>query len=182
MPHSEKYILNMGPQHPSTHGVLQVELELDGERVLKATPHMGYLHRGIEKLLESRTYAQGLPYTDRLDYVSGMNNNYAFCQTVEKLANIEDVYLENAILSGDKRGIGIFCHFYTIILTFLKERSQFRLNLLPPVKISSVTSFQIRLFSNLPSSHCTVGSSILLTRMMRCLTPAVFTSIACSRV
>ena len=51
MPHSEKYILNMGPQHPSTHGVLQVELELDGERVLKATPHMGYLHRGIEKLL-----------------------------------------------------------------------------------------------------------------------------------
>ncbi|MBP7254611.1 MAG: NADH-quinone oxidoreductase subunit D [Negativicutes bacterium] len=89
MPHSEKYILNMGPQHPSTHGVLQVELELDGERVLKATPHMGYLHRGIEKLLESRTYAQGLPYTDRLDYVSGMNNNYAFCQTVEKLANIE---------------------------------------------------------------------------------------------
>lgn len=88
MPMTEKYTLNMGPQHPSTHGVLQVQLELDGERVLKATPHMGYLHRGIEKLLESRTYAQGLPYTDRLDYVSSMNNNLAYCQTVERLAGI----------------------------------------------------------------------------------------------
>lgn len=88
MPKSETYILNMGPQHPSTHGVLRVELELDGERIVKVTPHMGYLHRGIEKLMEDRTYAQCLPYTDRLDYVSSMNNNWAYCQTVEKLANI----------------------------------------------------------------------------------------------
>ncbi len=88
MPVTEKYTLNMGPQHPSTHGVLQVELELDGERVIKATTHMGYLHRGIEKLLESRNYVQAVPYTDRLDYVSSMNNNLAYCQTVEKLANI----------------------------------------------------------------------------------------------
>ncbi len=89
MPQTEKYVLNMGPQHPSTHGVLQVQLELDGERILKATPYLGYLHRGIEKLLESRTYVQGVPYTDRLDYVSGMTNNWAYCHAVEELAGIE---------------------------------------------------------------------------------------------
>lgn len=85
---TETYTLNMGPQHPSTHGVLQVVLELDGERVVQATPRMGYLHRGIEKLAESRTYAQFIPYTDRLDYVSSMGNNLGYCQTVEKLMGI----------------------------------------------------------------------------------------------
>ena len=85
---TETYTLNMGPQHPSTHGVLQVVLELDGERVVKAVPHMGYLHRGIEKLAESRTYTQFIPYTDRLDYVSSMGNNLGYCQTVEKLMGI----------------------------------------------------------------------------------------------
>lgn len=89
MPQTEKYILNMGPQHPSTHGVLQVQLELDGEKILRATPIMGYLHRGIEKLLESRTYVQGVPYTDRLDYVSAMTNNWGYCHAVEELAGIE---------------------------------------------------------------------------------------------
>ncbi|WP_196594310.1 NADH-quinone oxidoreductase subunit D [Pectinatus sottacetonis] len=86
---TEPYQLSMGPVHPSTHGVLQVLLTLDGERILKAVPCMGYLHRGIEKLMESRTYFQCLPYTDRLDYVSGMNNNLSYCSAVEKLAQIE---------------------------------------------------------------------------------------------
>lgn len=86
---TETYTLNMGPQHPSTHGVLRVELELDGEMILNAKPIMGYLHRGIEKLLESRTYVQGVPYTDRLDYVSSMNNNFGYCRAVEELAGIE---------------------------------------------------------------------------------------------
>ena len=86
---TELYCLNMGPQHPSTHGVLRVILELDGETVVKATPVLGYLHRGIEKLAESRTYPQFIPYTDRLDYVSSMSNNLAYCQTVEKLMQIE---------------------------------------------------------------------------------------------
>ena len=89
MPQTETYTLSMGPQHPSTHGVLQVRLDLDGENILKATPCMGYLHRGIEKLLESRTYVQGVPYTDRLDYVSSMNNNLGYCRAVEELAQIE---------------------------------------------------------------------------------------------
>ena len=78
----------MGPQHPSTHGVLQVVLELDGERVVNAVPQIGYLHRGIEKLAESRTYTQFIPYTDRLDYVSSMGNNLGYCQTIEKLMAI----------------------------------------------------------------------------------------------
>ncbi len=86
---TEVYTLNMGPQHPSTHGVLRVILELDGETVVSATPELGYLHRGIEKLAESRTYAQIIPYTDRLDYLAAMNNNLGYCQAVEKLAAIE---------------------------------------------------------------------------------------------
>ena len=86
---SEIYCLNMGPQHPSTHGVLRVMLELDGETVVRAIPVLGYLHRGIEKLAESRTYPQFIPFTDRLDYVSSMCNNLAYCQTLEKLLGVE---------------------------------------------------------------------------------------------
>ena len=78
-------LLNMGPQHPATHGVLRVVLELDGERVVKATPDLGYLHRGVEKLAEGLTYMQILPHTDRLDYVCAMTNNYAYVRAVEKL-------------------------------------------------------------------------------------------------
>ena len=86
---TERYCLNLGPQHPSTHGVLRVMLELDGETVVQATPVLGYLHRGIEKLAEARTYPQFIPYTDRLDYVSSMCNNLAYCQSVEKLVGVE---------------------------------------------------------------------------------------------
>ncbi|MEC4674726.1 MAG: NADH dehydrogenase (quinone) subunit D [Nitrospirota bacterium] len=81
-------LLNMGPQHPSTHGVLRVVLELDGERVSKATPDLGYLHRGVEKLAEGLHYMQVLPHTDRLDYVCAMTNNYAYVRAVEKLVGI----------------------------------------------------------------------------------------------
>jgi NADH-quinone oxidoreductase subunit D len=85
-----KYMtINMGPQHPATHGVLRVVLELDGETIVKSTPHIGYLHRGIEKIFENRTYWQGQPLTDRLDYTSGMSNNLAYCLAVEKLLGVE---------------------------------------------------------------------------------------------
>ncbi|MDY6848956.1 MAG: NADH-quinone oxidoreductase subunit D, partial [Thermodesulfobacteriota bacterium] len=67
---TETMTINMGPQHPSTHGVLRLVLELDGEQIVKAVPHIGYLHRGVEKLAESRTYHQALPLTDRLDYLA----------------------------------------------------------------------------------------------------------------
>jgi NADH-quinone oxidoreductase subunit D len=79
----------MGPQHPSTHGVLRVILELEGEVVVKATPVIGHLHRGIEKLAESKTYHQALPLTDRLDYLAPLINNLAYCLAVEKLLSLE---------------------------------------------------------------------------------------------
>jgi NADH-quinone oxidoreductase subunit D len=81
--------INMGPQHPATHGVLRLLLELDGETIVRAVPHIGYLHRGIEKLGETRTYHQALVFTDRLDYTNGLSNNLAYCLAVEKLAEIE---------------------------------------------------------------------------------------------
>jgi len=82
-------VLNMGPQHPSTHGVLRLKLEVDGEIVRKCTPYVGYLHRGTEKLAEGMTYMQAIPLTDRLDYIASMTNNIGYCLAVEKLFGIE---------------------------------------------------------------------------------------------
>ena len=81
--------VSMGPQHPSTHGVLRVQLELDGETVVKATPIVGYLHTGIEKTMESKLYYKALPCTDRLDYLAPMSNNLGFALAVEKLMEVE---------------------------------------------------------------------------------------------
>ena len=86
---TETMTLNMGPQHPSTHGVLRLVLELDGEVIVKVTPHIGFLHRGVEKLSEYRTYHQILPLTDRLDYLAPMSNNLGYILTVEKLMAVE---------------------------------------------------------------------------------------------
>lgn len=86
---TEELLLNVGPQHPSTHGVFRIIVKLDGEIITEATPVMGYLHRGTEKLAESLNYTQIIPYTDRMDYVSAMTNNYVLCHAVEKLMEIE---------------------------------------------------------------------------------------------
>ncbi|MFQ5437307.1 MAG: NADH-quinone oxidoreductase subunit D [Paracoccaceae bacterium] len=83
------FSLNFGPQHPAAHGVLRMVLELDGEIVERADPHIGLLHRGTEKLMESRTYLQCLPYFDRLDYVGTMNQEHAWCLAIEKLTGTE---------------------------------------------------------------------------------------------
>src|SRR5258705_13262868 len=77
--------LNMGPQHPSTHGVLRVALELDGETGLRAKPIIGYLHTGMEKQAEYKTYTQSIPWTDRMDYLAPMSKNLALCLAVGKL-------------------------------------------------------------------------------------------------
>jgi NADH-quinone oxidoreductase subunit D len=86
---SEEMVLNMGPQHPSTHGVLRLELVTDGEIVLEVVPHIGYLHRCFEKHAEALPYPQIIPYTDRLDYLASMNNNHAFVMGVEKMLGID---------------------------------------------------------------------------------------------
>jgi NADH-quinone oxidoreductase subunit D len=85
----KNYTLNFGPQHPAAHGVLRLVLELDGEVIQRADPHIGLLHRGTEKLAESKTFIQSLPYMDRLDYVSMMANEHAYCLAIEKLLGIE---------------------------------------------------------------------------------------------
>ena len=83
------YTMNFGPQHPAAHGVLRLVLELDGETIERADPHIGLLHRATEKLAETKTYLQALPYMDRLDYVSMMANEHAYCMAIEKLLQIE---------------------------------------------------------------------------------------------
>merc|ERR1712002_1026726 len=92
LPEPERFVrnmqLNFGPQHPAAHGVLRLVLQLDGETVTRADPHIGLLHRGTEKLIEYKTYMQAMPYFDRLDYVSMMNNEHAYCLAIEKLLNI----------------------------------------------------------------------------------------------
>jgi NADH-quinone oxidoreductase subunit D len=86
---ADELVINMGPQHPSTHGVLRVKLKLDGERVRATECVIGYLHRGVEKIAEHRTYQQFAPYVDRMDYVAAVSNGLGYCETVEKLLSAE---------------------------------------------------------------------------------------------
>src|SRR5919202_2874702 len=81
--------INMGPQHPSTHGVFRLILTIDGETIVAARPVMGYLHRSVEKLAESRTYLQNVIFTDRLDYVAAMSTNLPYAMTLERIGDIE---------------------------------------------------------------------------------------------
>jgi NADH-quinone oxidoreductase subunit D len=87
--HGDKMMINIGPSHPATHGVLRMKVELDGETVTKCDPVVGYLHRGSEKIAENMTYNQFIPYTDRLDYIGPVHNNVTFALAVEKLAGLE---------------------------------------------------------------------------------------------
>ncbi len=132
--HGEKMVLNMGPSHPATHGVLRLVLELDGELITRAMPEIGYLHRGDEKIAENMTYTQFIPYTDRLDYLAPLANNVAYALAVEKLLGIDKqlpprcqfirvICVELARLSSHLLGMGsyamdvgamtVFLHTYT---------------------------------------------------------------------
>ena len=86
---SNELVINMGPQHPATHGVLRVILRLDGEKVLGLECVIGYLHRGVEKIAENRTYTMFNPYVDRMDYVAAVSNGLGYCEAVEKLLSVE---------------------------------------------------------------------------------------------
>ena len=88
-PQIRNFTMNFGPQHPAAHGVMRLVLEMDGETIERADPHIGLLHRGTEKLIEYKTYLQAIPYFDRLDYVSPMCQEHAFALAVEKLMGIE---------------------------------------------------------------------------------------------
>ena len=134
---TEPFVLNMGPQHPSTHGVFRMRLTLDGEVVVDLEPIFGYLHRGIEKLVEGRTYNQIVPITDRLDYVASMTNNLAYVVAVEKLAGItvpERAEYIRVIMSELQRlgshliGVGSFLNdcgaYFTPFMYMYREREK----------------------------------------------------------
>jgi NADH-quinone oxidoreductase subunit D len=134
----DKMVLNMGPSHPSTHGVLRVVLELDGELITRATPDIGYLHRGDEKIAENMTYTQFIPYTDRLDYLAPLANNVAYALAVEKLLGIDRalpprcqfirvICCELARISSHLLGLGCFamdCGAMTVFLLTFTEREK----------------------------------------------------------
>jgi len=124
----EKLILNMGPSHPATHGVLRVVLELDGEVITKATPDVGYLHRGDEKIAENMQFNQFVPYTDRLDYLAPLANNVAYALAVEKLMGwelpprgkaIRVICCELARISAHLLGLGAYAMDVGAMTVFL---------------------------------------------------------------
>src|SRR3954471_4860983 len=126
----EKMVLNMGPSHPSTHGVLRIVLEMDGEIITKAVPDVGYLHRGDEKIAENMTYTQFIPYTDRLDYLAPLANNVAYALAVEKLEGIDKdlpprcqfirvICCELARISAHLLGLGAFAMDVGAMTVFL---------------------------------------------------------------
>jgi len=131
---SEKMSLSMGPSHPSTHGVLRLQLEIDGEIVTKCDPVVGYLHRGDEKIAENMTYNQFVPYTDRLDYLAPLANNMAYAIAVEKLAHLEVpprcqairvITAELARISSHLMGLGAFgldVGAWTVLVLSLNQR------------------------------------------------------------
>jgi len=126
----DRMVLNMGPSHPSTHGVLRVVLELDGDVIVRATPEVGYLHRGDEKIAENMTYNQFVPYTDRLDYLAPLANNVAYALAVEKLLGIDRqlpprcqyirvICCELARISSHLLGVGCFAMDVGAMTVFL---------------------------------------------------------------
>ena len=134
----EKMVLNMGPSHPATHGVLRLRLEMDGEIITKAEPDVGYLHRGDEKIAENMTYNQFIPYTDRLDYLAPLANNVHYVLAVEKLLGVEEkipercqyirtICCELARVSAHLLGLGAFAMdtgAFTVFLHTFTEREK----------------------------------------------------------
>src|SRR4051794_6629817 len=131
----ERMVLNMGPSHPATHGVLRLVLEMDGETITKAIPDVGYLHRGDEKIAENMTYNQFVPYTDRLDYLAPLANNVAYALAVEKLMGIDKqipprcqfirvICCELARISAHLLGLGAFAMDVGALTVFLHTFTQ----------------------------------------------------------
>ena len=136
--HGEKMVLNMGPSHPATHGVLRLKIEMDGEIITRAEPDVGYLHRGDEKIAENMTYNQFIPYTDSLDYLAPLANNVHYVLAVEKLLGVEDkipercqyirtICCELARISAHLLGLGAFAMdtgAFTVFVHTFTEREK----------------------------------------------------------
>jgi NADH-quinone oxidoreductase subunit D len=134
---SEPFVVNVGPQHPSTHGVFRLRLTLDGEQIIDADMVMGYLHRSMEKLAEERTYTQNIPFTDRTDYLAAMTGNLAYVIAVEKLMNIEvperaqflrTIMAELQRIASHSMAIGIFANdcgaWQTPVMHMFRDREK----------------------------------------------------------
>ncbi|MEX1193768.1 MAG: NADH-quinone oxidoreductase subunit D [Dehalococcoidia bacterium] len=134
---SEPFVVNIGPQHPSTHGVFRLRLTLDGEKILDADMVMGYLHRSMEKLAEERTYTQNIPFTDRTDYLAAMTGNLAYVQAVEKLMEIDvperakflrTIMAELQRIASHAMAIGIFANdcgaWQTPVMHMFRDREK----------------------------------------------------------
>ena len=134
---TEPIVLNIGPQHPSTHGVFRMRVTFDGEVIVDLEPVFGYLHRGVEKLAEARTYTQVIPLTDRMDYLASMSNNFAYVLAVEKLAGVEIperaeyirvIMAEMMRIASHLMAIGFFLNdcgaFFTPLLYMYREREK----------------------------------------------------------
>lgn len=134
---SEPFVVNVGPQHPSTHGVFRLRLTLDGEQIIDADMVMGYLHRSMEKLAEERTYTQNIPFTDRTDYLAAMTGNLAYVMAVEKLMNVEVperalwlrmIMAELQRIASHSMAIGIFANdcgaWQTPVMHMLRDREK----------------------------------------------------------
>jgi NADH-quinone oxidoreductase subunit D len=134
---SEPFVVNIGPQHPSTHGVFRLRLTLDGEKIIDADMVMGYLHRSMEKLAEERTYTQNIPFTDRTDYLAAMTGNLAYVMAVEKLMNIEvperalwlrTIMCELQRIASHAMAIGIFANdcgaWQTPVMHMFRDREK----------------------------------------------------------
>jgi NADH-quinone oxidoreductase subunit D len=134
---SEPFVVNVGPQHPSTHGVFRLRLTLDGEKIIDADMVMGYLHRSMEKLAEERTYTQNIPFTDRTDYLSAMTGNLAYVMAVEKLMSVEVperalwlrmIMAELQRIASHSMAIGIFANdtgaWQTPVMHMLRDREK----------------------------------------------------------
>ena len=168
--HGERMVLNMGPSHPATHGVLRIVLELDGEIITKADPDVGFLHRGDEKIAENMHYNQFVPYTDRLDYLAPLANNVAYALAVEKLLGIHDklpprcqyirvMCCELARISSHLLGLGAFAMdtgAVTVFLLTFTEREKIY-NLAEAASGARLTTSYTRiggLFRDIPPTWC----------------------------
>lgn len=166
----EKMVLNLGPSHPATHGVLRIGLELDGEVITKADPDVGYLHRGDEKIAENMTYTQFIPYTDRLDYLAPLANNVAYALAVEKLLGVDTkltprcqyirvMCCELARISAHLLGLGAFAMdtgAVTVFLLSFTEREKIY-NLAEAASGARLTTSYTRiggLFRDVPPTWC----------------------------